>query len=194
MAVYMAATHCPAWCANQVGLLWEKKRSSADTKRRRSSVGIREYERPEMKTHLRTKRGQYAEDRPARWDQGASTFSSPTYYHYRSDRSSAIDHQTQAELSLYWLIIIAAVWLNQPTWRASGRPVSFRTSHNLTLWADSHTWTKIMTVDQFQNFSAEQLTFNPRCRTTKDKYKDVYTVYFMCILLILSLGLPIYTV
>lgn len=61
MAVYRAATHCPASSANQVGLLW-KKRSPADTKQGRSSVGIWEYEGPglaEMKTHLQTKRGQY---------------------------------------------------------------------------------------------------------------------------------------
>lgn len=46
-----------------------EKRSSADTKQRRSSVGIWEYEGPglpEMKTHLQTKRGQYPGERPAR--------------------------------------------------------------------------------------------------------------------------------
>lgn len=96
MAVYMATTHCPAWCANQVGLLWGGKGHWADTKKRRSTVGIWEYGCPglvEMKTHLQTKRAQYPEERPARWDHGAAGFSFQTYYQYRS-RRVAIDHWT----------------------------------------------------------------------------------------------------
>lgn len=96
MAVYTATTHCPAWCANQVGLLWGRKGHRADTKQSRSSVGIWEYGCPglvEMKTHLQTKRAQYPEESAARWDHGAAGFSFQTYYQYRS-RSAAIDHRT----------------------------------------------------------------------------------------------------
>lgn len=55
------------------------KGHGADTKQRRSSVGIWEYGCPgpaEMKTHLQTKRAQYPKKRPARWDHGAAGFPS----------------------------------------------------------------------------------------------------------------------
>lgn len=82
MAVYRAATHCPARCANQAGLLCRKKGHRADTKRRRRSVGVWEYEGPgrlQMKTHLQTKHGQYPGAGPS-----IPPPPSQTYYHHRS--------------------------------------------------------------------------------------------------------------
>lgn len=68
----------------------KKKGHRADTKQRRSSVGIWEYGCPgpaEMKTHVQTKRAQYPRKRPRQmrsWSGRASIPPPQTDYQYRS--------------------------------------------------------------------------------------------------------------